>query len=65
MIEKWLQFTCDGCGATDYHPFPNETQAVVRSSLKKGGWRSYGKLDYCAKCVKNGNAAKRVTDMNS
>lgn len=65
MLESWIQYTCDGCGETEYHGESNATRAEVREHLKAGGWRSYGLLDYCPRCVKNGNASRRETDMNS
>lgn len=66
MIETWYQWTCNGCGITEWHPDPNMRKTEVRSELRAFGWRSYpGDLDYCPKCVANGNARKRVTDMNS
>lgn len=65
MLETWIQWTCDGCGETENHPAPNVTKAEVRESLKNFGWRSIGVLDFCPKCVKNGNAKRRETDMNN
>lgn len=64
MLETWVQWTCDGCGETEYHSESNVTKGEVREYLKTRKWRSYGTLDYCPKCVKNGNARRRETDMN-
>ena len=66
MIETWHQWTCNGCGATENTDTPNLTRAEVYSRLKDSGWQHFhGGLDYCRNCVTNGNARKRVTDMNS
>lgn len=66
MIESWLQWTCDGCGETEYHPHSNTTRTQARSELKASGWRAYaGDLDYCPRCVKRGIAARRETEMNA
>lgn len=66
MIETWQQWTCDGCGETEYAVGSNMTRAQVRSDLKEVGWQHFaGDLDYCAKCVKRGVAARRETDMNA
>jgi len=64
VIETWLQWTCDGCGDTEHHAQPNVSKSAVREYLKGRGWRNYGSLDYCPKCVQNGNASRRETDMN-
>lgn len=64
MLETAIQYTCDGCGDTEIFSRMNVTKGEVRESLKQLGWRSYGTLDYCKKCVENGNAKDRVTDMN-
>ncbi|CAM3650145.1 hypothetical protein [Bordetella flabilis] len=64
MIETWKQYTCDGCGETEHYPTPNATNADVRQYMRRYGWQNHGRLDYCSKCVKNGNAARRVDDMN-
>lgn len=64
MIETWKQYTCDGCGETENHPSPGVTNKEVREYMRGYGWRSYGLLDYCAECVRNGNARRRETDMN-
>lgn len=63
MIETWKQYTCDGCGETEWHPAPDVTNAEVRAFMKQYGWVSYGRLDYCGKCVSAGRAKARVTDM--
>lgn len=64
MIEKWVQWTCDGCGATEYYPLPNTPMAEVRAQLRKSGFQQKsGGLDYCPVCVKNGNAARRDTSL--
>jgi len=66
MIETWHQWTCNGCGATENTDTPCMTIAQVRAQLKADGWQHVkGDLDYCPRCVANGNARKRVTDMNS
>lgn len=64
MVETWIQWTCDGCGETEYHGESNARKTEVRQHLKDHGWRSFGPLDYCPKCIKKGNAARRETDMN-
>lgn len=64
MLETTIQWTCDGCGVTECWHEMNVPKKEVRATLKEGGWRSYGSLDYCPKCVKNGNAKRRETDMN-
>ena len=64
MLESSIQWTCDGCGETEVWHEMNVTKQEVRAQLREGGWRSYGVLDYCPKCVKNGNARRRETDMN-
>lgn len=64
MLEVWIQWTCNGCGETENTATPNLTRGEVREHLKEGGWRSYGTLDYCPVCVRNGNAKNRITDMN-
>lgn len=66
MIESWLQYTCDGCGETEYSPDSNITRAKVREELATYGWKHFaGGLDYCPKCVKRGIAAERYTGMNA
>lgn len=65
MIETWHQWTCDGCGETECTSTPCLSKAEVRAALKKSGWKHYtGDLDYCHKCVANGNAKNRIKDMN-
>lgn len=64
VIETTLQYTCDGCGETEIYPNMDATKRECREYLRAGGWRSYGVLDYCKRCVKNGNSRRRVTDMN-
>lgn len=65
MIEKWLQYTCDGCGETEQSGTPNITAKEIRAELYSGyGWRNYGKLDYCPYCVEKGNAKNRVEEFN-
>jgi uncharacterized protein CbrC (UPF0167 family) len=59
MIEKWLQYTCDGCGETETDGDPNVTAREVRERLRGYGWRNGGRLDYCPNCVKDGAAARR------
>ena len=64
MIERWLQITCDGCGDTEPATVMDITTKEFRSECKKKyGWKNYGKLDYCPKCIENGKAKKRCTDM--
>lgn len=65
MLETSIQWTCDGCGKTDVWDELDVSKKEVRAELKKAGWRSYGSLDYCKKCVDNGNAKRRETDMNN
>lgn len=60
MIEKWLQYTCDGCGETDQSGEPNESARDVRTRLKGYGWQNFGRLDYCPDCVQRGLAAERA-----
>lgn len=64
MLETTIQWTCDGCGMTEVWPEMNIPKYIVRAELKKGGWQSFGVLDYCPGCVENGNAKHRETDMN-
>lgn len=65
MIETWHQWTCDGCGTTENTDTPNMSKAEVYALLKSYGWRHYpNNLDYCSRCIKNGNAIRRETDMN-
>ena len=62
MIETWLQVSCDGCDDDDttfYTEMPNSTRAEFREYLKERGWRCYGSLDYCPKCVKRGKHVAR------
>ncbi len=59
MIEKWLQYTCDGCGETETADAPNETAAECRRRIREYGWANRGRLDYCPECVKDGAAARR------
>lgn len=66
MLESWLQWTCDGCGETEYHVQSNVTRAQARAELKGAGWKYFsGDLDYCPRCVKRGIAARRETEMNA
>jgi len=61
VIEKWLQYTCDGCGETEQSGNPNESARDVRARIKEQyGWRNVGRLDYCPECVKRGLAAQRA-----
>lgn len=64
MIETTLQYTCDGCGETEVYAHMNTPKHECREFLRQRGWRSYGVLDYCPRCVANGNARRRETDMN-
>lgn len=64
MLETSIQFTCDGCGETEVYYEHDVTRKTVRMYLKERGWKSFGTLDYCPRCITNGNARKRVTDMN-
>lgn len=54
MIESWLQYTCDGCGATEFDPSPNVTRKECRGEMNRYGWVSVGRRDYCRACVKDG-----------
>ena len=67
MIESWLQTSCDGCDDRDpaWAELPNTTRAELRNALHKGGWRSFGKLDYCPTCVKLGRHLKRESIYDS
>lgn len=60
MIEKWLQYTCDGCGNTEASGDSNATAKEVRQEIRKFGWRNYGRLDYCKDCVESGLAKERA-----
>lgn len=64
MIETSLQYTCDGCGETEVYHNMNAPKYECREFLASMGWKSFGSLDYCKKCVGNGNAKRRETDMN-
>lgn len=63
MLETWIQWTCNGCGETEYFMLPDSTRKEVRTHLKGKGWRSYGTLDYCPECVRSGAAKRRETSM--
>lgn len=65
MIEKWLQYTCDGCGETEQSADPNATAKAVRQEIRKFGWKNHGRLDYCKSCVELGLAAERVEGFGS
>lgn len=68
MIETWLQVSCDGCDDDDstfYAAMPNTTRAEFRASLKDAGWRCYGSLDYCPRCVKRRIHLKRKSIYDS
>lgn len=62
MIETWLQVSCDGCDdddATSFAPLPNTTRAEFRKELHSIGWKSFGTLDYCPRCVASKKHLKR------
>lgn len=59
MVESYLEISCDGCGDLDSSDASNITQKEFRKSLRRYGWRSYGTLDYCRKCVDSGVAAEK------
>lgn len=60
MIESWLQVSCDGCeDSTSFDTSPNTTRSDYRAELRRTGWRSYGALDYCPRCVKLGRHKSR------
>lgn len=59
MLETWIQWTCDGCEETETYPSPNATKQTVRAYLRQCGWRSFGSLDYCHRCVAKGIHRKR------
>ncbi len=59
VIEKWLQYTCDGCGETETADAPNESVAECRRRIREYGWVNHGRLDYCPDCVKDGAAKRR------
>ena len=63
MLETSIQWTCDGCGITDVWPEMNVSKQEVRAEMRKGGWRHYGALDYCSKCVAGGAAQRREAGM--
>ena len=65
MLETWVQWTCDGCGETEYHGDPDATKTDVRAFLKACGWKSYGRLDYCRKCAASGAAKRRSQAMGA
>lgn len=64
MLETWIQWTCDGCGATESASSPNATRKEIREWLRACGWGNVGKLDYCKTCVAKGYMRDRRTDMN-
>ncbi len=37
MLETWHQWTCDGCGETEYTAMPDETRAQARAYLRARG----------------------------
>lgn len=49
MIERWLQFTCDACGATEFAPSPDVAVAVA---AKEAGFTIRGKRHLCIACAK-------------
>ncbi|CAJ6631851.1 Uncharacterised protein [Burkholderia pseudomallei] len=61
MLETWIQWSCDGCETTEMWCESNVTRPQVRAELRKGGWRSYGALDYCPKCVERGIHTTRTS----
>ncbi len=62
MLEVWIQWSCDGCEeTTEFHHAPDATKREIRAMLAEGGWKSYGRLDYCPDCVKLGNHKKRTS----
>ena len=64
MIETWFQWTCNGCGVTEFHPSSCVLKSEVRAFLKSGGWQHFkGDLDYCRIWVADGRAARRDTSM--
>lgn len=64
MIETWFQWTCNGCGETEFFPFPCASKSEVREQLKAGGWQHFpGDIDYCPRCVKSGAAKRRDKSM--
>lgn len=62
MLETTIQWTCDGCGKTEVWPEMNVTRQAVRATLRLGGFRHYGGLDYCPDCVANGLSRLRETN---
>lgn len=62
MIEEVFQYTCDGCGETDFNPY-QQTERELRAYLLEHGWKRYGHLDYCPLCVANGKAKRKDTSM--
>jgi hypothetical protein len=68
MIESWLQVSCDGCDDDDADGFtsiPNTTRKEYKAELRERGWRSYGSLDYCPKCVKLGKHKLKTSIFDS
>lgn len=64
MIETWFQWTCNGCGKTEFYPHSTVPKSEVRQHLKSGGWQHFKEdKDYCPQCVANGAAARRDTSM--
>ena len=41
----------------------NVSKGEVRAVMKQDGWRNFRKLDYRLKCVANGAASRRETNM--
>ena len=48
MIETWFQWTCNGCGETEFFPLPCASKSDI---------------DYCPRCVKSGAAKRRDKSM--
>jgi hypothetical protein len=61
MMERWLQISCDGCGATECNTSPNQSASDFRWEQSHSGWRKRGRRDYCGQCVKDGTARRGET----
>ena len=66
MIERFYEYTCNGCGEEESLLTPDLTVADVRQKMRSYGWRSFpGGLDYCRICVERGIPAKGIKDFSA
>lgn len=56
MIERWLQFTCDGCEETEFAPLPDMTIAEV---MKEMGVQRIGGKQLCRACARQAKEGGR------